>query len=48
VDEGQVVRMVRGLLWLPAAPRPDDAADAVAVAIGHADLVPLAAAVAGG
>jgi crossover junction endodeoxyribonuclease RuvC len=40
--------MVRGLLSLPEPPRPDHAADALAVAICHANLVPLAAAAAGG
>jgi crossover junction endodeoxyribonuclease RuvC len=47
-DKGQVARMVRGLLSLPEPPRPDHAADALAVAICHANLVPLAAAAAGG
>jgi crossover junction endodeoxyribonuclease RuvC len=47
-DKGQVARMVQGLLSLPAPPRPDHAADALAVAICHANLVPLAAAAAAG
>jgi crossover junction endodeoxyribonuclease RuvC len=47
-DKGQVARMVQGLLSLPEPPRPDHAADALAVAICHANLVPLAAAAAGG
>ena len=32
-DKGQVQRMVQALLGLPDVPRPDDAADALAVAI---------------
>ncbi len=35
-DKGQVQQMVRALLELPEIPRPDDAADALAVAICHA------------
>lgn len=35
-DKNQVIDMVRRILALPAAPRPDDAADAVALAICHA------------
>src|SRR5580765_3683620 len=42
----QVGRMVQALLALPSAPRPDHAADALAVAICHANHAPLAAAVA--
>ncbi len=34
-DKTQIQEMVRMLLDLPAVPRPDDAADAVAVAICH-------------
>ncbi|MCL2741256.1 MAG: crossover junction endodeoxyribonuclease RuvC [Oscillospiraceae bacterium] len=34
-DKGQVQRMVRALLALEAIPKPDDAADALAVAICH-------------
>ncbi|MEA2251220.1 MAG: crossover junction endodeoxyribonuclease RuvC [Solirubrobacteraceae bacterium] len=41
----QVARMVQALLSLPAPPRPDHAADALAVAICHANHAPLAAAV---
>jgi crossover junction endodeoxyribonuclease RuvC len=41
----QVGRMVQALLALPVAPRPDHAADALAVAICHANHAPLAAAV---
>jgi crossover junction endodeoxyribonuclease RuvC len=40
----QVARMVQALLGLPAPPRPDHAADALAVAICHANHAPLAAA----
>jgi crossover junction endodeoxyribonuclease RuvC len=35
-DKNQVQQMVRALLSLPDIPRPDDAADALAVAICHA------------
>jgi crossover junction endodeoxyribonuclease RuvC len=42
----QVGRMVQALLALPAPPSPDHAADALAVAICHANHAPLAAAVA--
>jgi crossover junction endodeoxyribonuclease RuvC len=35
-DKNQVQHMVRALLDLPEIPRPDDAADALAVAICHA------------
>jgi crossover junction endodeoxyribonuclease RuvC len=38
----QVQRMVQALLRLPAPPRPDHAADALAVAICHANHAPLA------
>jgi crossover junction endodeoxyribonuclease RuvC len=41
----QVGRMVQALLALPAPPTPDHAADALAVAICHANRAPLAAAV---
>ncbi|MCJ7624896.1 MAG: crossover junction endodeoxyribonuclease RuvC, partial [Anaerolineaceae bacterium] len=34
-DKNQVQQMVRALLDLPDIPRPDDAADALAVAICH-------------
>jgi crossover junction endodeoxyribonuclease RuvC len=43
----QVQRMVQALLALTELPRPDHAADALAVAICHANGAPLAAAVAG-
>jgi crossover junction endodeoxyribonuclease RuvC len=43
-DKGQVARMVQTLLSLPEPPRPDHAADALAVAICHANHAPLAAA----
>jgi len=35
---GQVQHMVRALLDLPEVPRPDDAADALAIAICHTTL----------
>ena len=35
-EKNQVIDMVRRILVLPAAPKPDDAADAVALAICHA------------
>lgn len=41
-DKNQVGEMVRILLNLPAVPRPDDAADAAAVAICHLNTMPLA------
>ena len=40
----QVQRMVQRLLALPEPPRPDHAADALAVALCHAQRAPLAAA----
>jgi crossover junction endodeoxyribonuclease RuvC len=43
----QVQRMVQTLLALTELPRPDHAADALAVAICHANGAPLAAALAG-
>jgi crossover junction endodeoxyribonuclease RuvC len=43
----QVGRMVQALLGLTAVPSPDHAADALAVAICHANHAPLAMAVAG-
>ena len=43
----QVQRMVQALLALPELPRPDHAADALAVAICHTNGAPLAAALAG-
>jgi crossover junction endodeoxyribonuclease RuvC len=42
----QVARMVARLLALPAPPRPDHAADALAVAVCHANHAPLGAALA--
>ena len=42
----QVTRMVQALLSLPDPPTPDHAADALAVAICHANRAPLAAAAA--
>ena len=46
-DKGQVQRMVQTLLSLAELPRPDHAADALAVAICHANRAPLSGAVAG-
>jgi crossover junction endodeoxyribonuclease RuvC len=43
----QVGRMVQALLGLPQMPAPDHAADALAVAICHANHAPLARALAG-
>jgi crossover junction endodeoxyribonuclease RuvC len=43
----QVQRMVQTLLALPDLPRPDHAADALAVAICHANGAPMAAVLAG-
>jgi crossover junction endodeoxyribonuclease RuvC len=45
-EKGQVQRMVQALLSLPELPRPDHAADALAVAICHANRAPLSDAVA--
>jgi crossover junction endodeoxyribonuclease RuvC len=45
--KGQVQRMVQTLLALTELPRPDHAADALAVAICHANGAPLTAALAG-
>jgi crossover junction endodeoxyribonuclease RuvC len=45
-EKGQVQRMVQALLSLPDLPRPDHAADALAVAICHAHRAPLSDAVA--
>ena len=39
-DKGQVQRMVQALLALPEPPKPDHAADALAVAICHANRAP--------
>lgn len=46
-EKGQVQRMVAMLLGLPAPPRPDDAADALAVAICHLHTAPTMALVRG-
>jgi crossover junction endodeoxyribonuclease RuvC len=43
-DKGQVQRMVQALLSLTELPKPDHAADALAVAICHASAAPLRAA----
>ena len=43
-DKGQVQRMVAALLGLPEPPQPDHAADALAVAICHANGQPARAA----
>lgn len=45
-DKGQVQRMVQSLLALDELPRPDHAADALAVAICHASAAPLRTAMA--
>jgi crossover junction endodeoxyribonuclease RuvC len=45
-DKGQVQRMTGSLLALPAPPEPDHAADALAVAICHANGAPMRAAAA--
>jgi crossover junction endodeoxyribonuclease RuvC len=45
-DKGQVGRMVAALLGMSAAPSTDHAADALAVALCHANHAPLAQAVA--
>jgi crossover junction endodeoxyribonuclease RuvC len=45
-DKTQVMRMVTALLGLEAEPREDHAADALAVAICHANCAPLSAALA--
>lgn len=47
-DKRQVQEMVRITLRLPAIPRPDDAADAVAVAICHAYSAPMLRRIAAG
>jgi crossover junction endodeoxyribonuclease RuvC len=46
-DKGQVARMVQVLLGLPEQPRPDHAADALAVAVCHVNCAPLVMALAG-
>lgn len=45
-EKDQVTRMVQTLLSLEAPPRPDHAADALAVAICHANRAPVAASLA--
>ena len=47
-DKEQVIRMVQALLCLDAPPHPDHAADALAVAICHANRAPFEGAVAAG
>ena len=44
-DKRQVQKMVQALLSLPSPPTPDHAADALAVAICHANRAPLAQAI---
>jgi crossover junction endodeoxyribonuclease RuvC len=46
-EKDQVARMVQALLGLPELPRPDHAADALAVAICHINCAPLSSALAG-
>jgi crossover junction endodeoxyribonuclease RuvC len=46
-DKEQVARMVQALLGLEVPPRPDHAADALAVAICHINCAPLSKALAG-
>lgn len=46
-EKGQVARMVKVVLGLAQEPRPDHAADALAVAVCHANHAPLAGALAG-
>jgi crossover junction endodeoxyribonuclease RuvC len=46
-QKDQVARMVKVLLGLEHEPRPDHAADALAVALCHANCAPLATALAG-
>jgi len=46
-EKDQVARMVATLLGLPETPKPDHAADALAVAICHAGRAPMSAALAG-
>ena len=38
-DKHQVIQMVTSILKLPAPPKPDDTADALAIAICHAQCV---------
>jgi crossover junction endodeoxyribonuclease RuvC len=46
-EKEQVARMVQALLGLQAPPAPDHAADALAVAICHANCAPLSRALVG-
>lgn len=46
-QKDQVARMVQALLGLAELPRPDHAADALAVAVCHVNCAPLATALAG-
>jgi crossover junction endodeoxyribonuclease RuvC len=46
-DKEQVARMVQALLGLESPPRPDHAADALAVAVCHVNRAPLTRALAG-
>ena len=46
-EKDQVARMVKALLGLADEPRPDHAADALAVAVCHANCAPLSMALAG-
>jgi crossover junction endodeoxyribonuclease RuvC len=46
-QKDQVARMVKALLGLDEEPRPDHAADALAVAVCHANCAPMADALAG-
>ena len=46
-EKDQVIRMVQTLLALPAPPSPDHAADALAVAVCHANGAPLRGALGG-
>jgi len=46
-QKDQVARMVQALLALPEEPRPDHAADALAVAVCHVNCAPLTQALAG-
>jgi crossover junction endodeoxyribonuclease RuvC len=45
-EKGQVARMVQALLELPEEPTPDHAADALAIAICHANCAPMSIALA--
>ncbi|MDO4562760.1 MAG: crossover junction endodeoxyribonuclease RuvC [Clostridia bacterium] len=45
-DKNQIQQMTRALLSLPSVPRPDDAADALAIALCHGNSVAMASAAA--